>query len=241
MLSAISYVLATSRADDSSTNYYSSRNVGPYNTRRDAYRHILWNSLLAQYYFTISSKSKRLDFAEFVTNARETSPCGNFNEVDSREMDYHNNAIGRSIWANNTSYRTILGITWGLNRSSTSHLKDLVRESVEWNGLYIVKDHDLVGFRYSKEQVKAKILETDINTPVYFNKFIAPIRYIGSIELEYYDCDDGGDDFIPKQKSKSEELFSIVPDEGGDCFREIMVYTPIYPKFISIDTNFNPF
>jgi len=248
--SAISYLLATDRADDSSTNYYAIRGVEPYNTRRDAYRHMLWNSLLAQYYFTISSKLPRLQFAEFVTNTRESTLCNaTQNPIDGRAMDYHNNYVGRKIWNDNTSYRTIFGVTWGLNRSTTSHLKDLVRESVEWDGVFIVKKHpyyvesdpNYYNFSYSTQQTQIEVLNISPNKPVYFEAPIAPARFIASIELETYDCEDNGDDFIPKNSNNTGNLFSIVPDEGGDCFREIIVYTPLYSSFITKDANYNPY
>lgn len=131
-----SYFLAGTRADDSSTNYYS--NFESSDSRRDAYRHILWNSLLAQYYFTISSKAPRLGFAELVTNAREQWPCGGSNAIDGKEMDYHNNFIGRKIWNDNTSYRTFWGWNVGLRKPSTSRLKDLAYAKVEYQSCLIV-------------------------------------------------------------------------------------------------------
>ena len=250
VLSSISYSLATTRADDSSTNYYASEIPNPYNTRRDAYRHMLWNALLANYYFTISSKSPRLQFAEFVTNTREGTLCNaTQNPIDGRVMDYHNNYVGRKIWNDNTSYRTILGVTWGLNRSTTSHLKDLIRESVERDSYFVVKKHpdyeesDLSYYTYSytTQETQLEILNIPPDKPVYFIGPIAPVSYIGSIELEYYECDDNDGDFIPKRRKKTTNAFGIVPDENGNCFREIMVYTPVYPCYKTDDPNYNPY
>jgi hypothetical protein len=53
---------------------------------QDAYRHILWSYLLTKKYGA--------EFAERVTNAHEEGDTGN--SPAEREMDYHNNAVGRS-------------------------------------------------------------------------------------------------------------------------------------------------
>lgn len=80
-------------------------------TKQDAYRHILWNALLCHNYRTVSSKSPKLRFAKAITDAHEE--CGQ-NKEDTHQMDYHNNAIGRKLYNDNTPYRTFLGMTTGL-------------------------------------------------------------------------------------------------------------------------------
>lgn len=80
--------------------------IGQGNTKRDAYRHTIWNALLASYYTTTSSKHPRLEFAKKVADMNEL--CGE-NPQDSAEMDYHNNIIGRKLWNDNTGYKKFYG------------------------------------------------------------------------------------------------------------------------------------
>ncbi|WP_347174073.1 DUF6973 domain-containing protein [Polaribacter uvawellassae] len=237
---AISYFLATPIAYFSAESKYP--NLGGSNDRRDAYRHMLWSSLLAQYYFTISSKSKGFNFSKLVTDLREGSICGTGNPIDGKAMDLHNNFIGRKIWSDGTDYLKVFGITIGLIKSSTSQYKIRIYNIVERESCYIVKTNkDNSNFDYSKEEVYSIIQQENINTPVYFIDPIAPVSYVGSIELEYYECDDNEGDFIPKRRRKTTNAFGIVPDETGDCFREIMVYTPVYPCYKTEDPNYNPY
>ena len=98
------------------------------NNKGDAYKHILWNSFLAHYYWTVSSKSPRLRFAEAITYAYEDcSP----NLDDEREMDYHNNYIGRKLWDDNCGYRKWWWMTVGLRKPSISTLKTKAKALVE--------------------------------------------------------------------------------------------------------------
>ena len=238
--SSISYVFAGPIAENSAASKYP--NLGGGDDRRDAYKHMLWNSLLANYYFTISSKSSRLGFAKLITDSRETSPCGNSNAIDTRAMDFHNNYVGRKLWNDNTDYIKIFDFTVGLYLPSTSLLKTLTYNMIERESCYIVKTNkDNSNFDYTKEEVYSIIQQENINTPVYFIGPIAPVSYIGSIELEYYECDDNDGDFIPKRRKKTTNAFGIVPDENGNCFREIMVYTPVYPCYKTDDPNYNPY
>ena len=55
---------------------------------RDAHRHVTWSFLLTQHFGP--------DFATMVTNAHERRPGNTPNE---QTMDYHNNAIGRRLFA----------------------------------------------------------------------------------------------------------------------------------------------
>lgn len=185
--------LAGDQADTSADNYYNG--LGDYNTRKDAYRHILWNALLAQYYVTlISSKQIRIGFAKDVTDAYES--CGN-NAIDSREMDFHNNAIGRKIYDDNTSYIKFLGMTIGIDETSVSNLKSIAQYYVNKKSCYLVKEtrednrfpESLLTFNNSDEDIKTKITNTAADVPVYF---IGPIRisydYLPVDQYDYSNC-----------------------------------------------------
>lgn len=96
-------------------------------TKRDAFRHVLWSSLLAKYYWTISNKDVRLRFSEAVGNANEA--CGE-NEIDGMNMDFHNNGVGRSIFDLNTTFIGNETITIGLNIPSNDSLLVLGRDKI---------------------------------------------------------------------------------------------------------------
>lgn len=183
-------ILSSTRASTSAGNYYPGSYGGYYgyvggggtNTRGDAYRHILWSALLADYYFTVSSKVKRINFAKAVGDANEE--CNTSGLVDSRAMDYHNNAIGRKIWNDNTYYINFLGVAIGLNTPSTSRLKDLTRHAVNRNSCFVVKVQDnnvfpneLLTQTQTAPQIKAKIDATHPTRAVYFAGTIAPSWY----------------------------------------------------------------
>ncbi|WP_075343021.1 DUF6973 domain-containing protein [Tenacibaculum agarivorans] len=97
-------------------------------TKQDAYRHILWSSLLCRYYYTISSKAPKLRFAKAIGDVNEE--CGN-NNADAREMDYHNNAIGRKIYDQNAPYKKFFGFTVGVRTPSVSNLKSKAKTEVD--------------------------------------------------------------------------------------------------------------
>ena len=109
---------ATDYSEKSSFAHLSSSN-----TQKDAYRHVLLSAFLAKYYYTVSSKEKRLRFSEAIGNANET--CGD-NDEDAKYMDYHNNIIGRKLYDNTCSYKTkkVLWwtVTYGLNVPSELEL-----------------------------------------------------------------------------------------------------------------------
>jgi len=217
--------LATTRASTSAGNYYPD-SYGDYygyaggggsNTRGDAYRHILWNALLADYYYTVSEKVKRVNFAKAVADSNEE--CNEENIEDSEAMDYHNNAIGRKIWYDNTSYRkTWFGWIYGLNTPSTSRIKDLVREAVDKKSCFIVKEKNSTNFpnRLLKDsqtaaQIKTKITETSPDTVVYFSGTIAT----GEVKRKYV-ADDSNCWHIERimeheglTKAKAEELLGV--------------------------------
>lgn len=103
-------------------------NLSSADTKHDAYRHILWNALLCRYYYTVSSKAPKLNYAKTVTDAWEE--CGN-NIEDAMYMDYHNNEIGRRVYDRNTPYEKFLGFVVGLKTPSVDLLKQKTKEEVE--------------------------------------------------------------------------------------------------------------
>ena len=65
---------------------------------QDAYRHVLWSFLLTKAYGT--------DFARRLTDAHEEGDTGN--TPAEREMDYHNNAVGRRYFKQKVARKAIL-------------------------------------------------------------------------------------------------------------------------------------
>ena len=234
---SIAYTLAGSRAKKSSSNYYPNLDAG--DTRRDAYRHILWNSLLAQYYFTISSKVKRLNFAKFIADNNERLPCGGSNADDGKQMDYHNNVIGRQIWDQNTSYRKFLGWVVGLRKPSTSDLKDFAHAKVEKQSCLIVKkDPNDYLFDYTIEETKNEILKTPSYIAVYIAGDIAPRRYITNTIYDYSNCNDN---FEPIEREPINIRISEEDDDMYDCPRVVRTTRTIDACFVSKDPNYNPY
>lgn len=236
--SSIAYSLAGKNSRESSENYYP--NIGASNTREDAYRHILWNSLLAQYYWTIlPSKTRRINFAHIVASSREVVSN---NEIDSKEMDYHNNFIGRHLWDVNTGYRRIFGISIGVKLKSTSELKDIMHNQVEGYGCFIIKDHKqgFENFDLNELQVKNKILATGIYTPVYFEGAIIPRTYRTTITYDYSDCDGYLSDKSNKIK-ESDRVTSLILQEDQDCAKEVYTTVPVNACFITDAPNYNPY
>lgn len=149
------------------------------NTRKDAMRHIMWNILLSKYYVTLTaSRKKRTDFAERVANAHEE--CGN-NLPDSKQMDYHNNAIGREIYWDKTGIKkNFLGIKYAVDEASTEVYKNEALDRVNNKSCYIVKEKDdklfperLLKNSKTPEQIRDIIIRTDKKTVVYINGPVA--------------------------------------------------------------------
>ena len=137
-------------------------NFAEFDTKRDAYRHIMYSALLAKYYWTVSKKTKRLKFAELVGYANED--CGG-NLADGMYMDFHNNRIGRDLFDKNTSYkkRKVLWfrVTYGLNLPSLTTIKNLTKNLVN-SGRFIDKD------RYSNLNQRVSLIKnTNKNQVVY--------------------------------------------------------------------------
>jgi hypothetical protein len=123
----------TPYALDYSTQHYPELNTDDLrnDTKRDTYRHMMWNAMLANYYFTLSSKSRRLNFANDFTTAWED--CGTLNNDAQKAMDLHNNQIGRDIWSANTRYVKVFGFTIGLNRPTHSLMKTRIGAKADWS------------------------------------------------------------------------------------------------------------
>lgn len=161
-------VYAFYKASDQARSYSSGAypNLNSQDTKRDAYRHVLWSALLCRYYYTVSSKSPKLRFAEAVGNANEE--CGE-NESDGKAMDYHNNAIGRHLYDINTPYETFLGMITGLKTPSVDLLKSKTQEELN-KAVYV---------RETTPDLTASKIQS--------GKFSCTTRYV---ERKRYICDD---------------------------------------------------
>ena len=241
--SAVAFLLAGGRAKTSSEENY--HGLDPGDTRRDAYRHTLWNALLAQYYWTIiPSKSRRMSFAKLVSNHREILLGGS---VDSIEMDFHNNAIGRELWSQHTGYRKVFGITVGLRKPDTSELKTYCLKAVAYNSCYIVKDYKgtVPNSKYTTAESKEEILKTSANTVVYFKGPIAPQRVITTVSYDYSGCD--YKDVQEQNSIISTSRQGIITANNDplplsdDCIKRTYSYTYINACFVSKDPNYNPY
>ncbi len=209
-------------AQSSSKEMFSDDEGGSANTREDAYRHLLFNALLANYYPSVSSKVSAVNFAKAVGDAYEE--CGS-NPVDSKEMDYHNNAIGREIWASMTSYRkTFWGATIGLRRPSVSSLKSGIYDYVNEKSCFIVKtmNDNFPNFLLNRDQfpieIWSKIRNTEDDKVVYFEGTIAPGILLPQEEYDYSVCDDNN-------LSRTKIVYKDVYIPGTDI---VMDSTPLF-------------
>jgi hypothetical protein len=217
--------IGNDQAETTATNYYNSANgftIGAVHTAKNAYKHMAWNALLAQNYFTISSKANRLKFAKDFTDRHEF--CGT-NPDDSKEMDFHNNAIGRQVWDANTSYRRVAGVTVGLNTLSNTALKSKLRERIDRRSCFIVKINEnrfpenLITNNKGIPEIKNKILATDNTRPVYFvGPIIESTVYWYRVFLRY--------DFVPCGPDDNPEEGEDT-GEGGVILCERAIYTNV--------------
>lgn len=108
-------------------NFAGSRNneeyteLGGGDTKRDAYRHMVWHGFLAKHYNSGSKIHKRrfaqlVGYAYELNNYYEATDKGTSTE-DAKKivlespatwMDLHNNEVGRKVWDDNSSYRLII-------------------------------------------------------------------------------------------------------------------------------------
>jgi hypothetical protein len=232
---SIAYTIAGSKAKTSSGNFYDG--MGEHNTRRDAFRHILWNAWLAKYYFTISSKSRRIGFAKLITDARENF-CADPNDDDGKEMDFHNNFIGRKIWDDKTTYRRLFGFIVGLRMPSDARLKKIAKHTVDKVSCYIVKEENpILSSHYSIEETKQEILKIHQNTAVYFSGPIADKQSRTTVTNDHSECigSSGANELIVMGSLTEADVAPNAP-----CIRKIYTTTLINSCFVSRDINFVP-
>ena len=240
---AVAGSLANDQAIESSKNHFEL--LPESNSRRDAYRHSLVSALLAKYYWSVlPSKSWRVDFSKAIMDEQETGICGSdVNDLDAREMDYHNNAIGRDVWLSTATWDKLLGVNIGVSSASPSTLKDLLLNRVARGSVLIVKGNLepnklLSQYQYSITEVQSIIKsQIPVGKLVYFHGKIAPEYYTYKITTYITDCDpglgpvlDGGDNGI-----------IIGVDSEGNCIKEITITTKHSPIFITKDPTYDPF
>ena len=216
-------------AEEAVKHYYTSSKGVPItgsNSVNNTYKHMVFSAFLAQKYFTISNKRNRLNFAETVGDRHEY--C-NPNEDDGREMDFHNNAIGRTIWDDNTSYRKFLGTTTGLKKPSDAKLREEIRKRIDRSACFIVKkkENRFPENRRTRDlsipEVVSKIQSTSAHIPVYFDGPIKQptYRYVReSAGFETVPCTGGnlGSPFTPNGQCQK-EVFKNVRKEVPGCFK----------------------
>ena len=86
-------------------------------------------------------------------------------------MDYHNNAIGRKIWNDDTTYKKFWGFTVGLRNPSNNRLKELVYQQIE-KARYIYKNESYKSTENKKKELERiywLIKKTNKNTSVYYS------------------------------------------------------------------------
>lgn len=120
-------------------------------TQRDAYRHLLWVSFLGKYYYTISSKVKKMQFAKGISDANEVCNANN-NEV-SKQMDLHNNAASLYYFNKHVKYQTFLGMTYGVSVPSSVYFVNGLK-SVADRANYINKG--LLGIPTTLAKIRAE-------------------------------------------------------------------------------------
>lgn len=242
--SSIAYVIAGPKANSESESKYAPFSMSSSDTRQDAFRHILWSSLLAQNYFTLSSKSKRIGFSNLVTTKRETTCSdGVGNAIDAKEMDFHNNYIGREIWSQNTTYRTLFGWNVGLRRPSTSLLIDIAFSKVESRSCFVVSNKnfdDITDKNTHYNEIETKNIIPNM-TPVYIKKPIINKQPIVTVTYDYRDCggssNNGGfDELTNVDKINGNNL-----DPSDPCIRKIYTTTDVDACFYSKNPNYNPY
>jgi len=148
------------------------------NTKRDAYRHTVWNALLSRFYWTVSSKLKKYNFAKKIADLNER--CAD-NPVGTLYMDYHNNEIGRQLYQEKTIFKKFLWAKTGLNEPSINELKKYAYDLIESKAVFI----DMFSFlpnieKEQQEKTYLKIISTNSATPVYLSKVLNVDSYYGN-------------------------------------------------------------
>ena len=168
-------------AETAARKYFGTAGGG--NDRADAFTHITLNVFLAKNYIgIIPIKSIKTAFAKFASDYHENN--GN-NAVDSKEMDFHNNAIGRQIYKDNTTHSIFY-----ISEPSHARIESIVLNYVNKKSCFLrktIKDEQ-ANRDYSETEIQTQIRNTHDNTVVYFKGKIAPPSYV-PIGFEYSSCD----------------------------------------------------
>ena len=180
--------------------------------------------------------SIKTGFAKAMMNLNEW--VGN-NPIDSKEMDYHNNVIGRKIYSDNTRLRFFFIFPY-LSEPSHAKIKRIALDYVNKRSCFLRKTiNDGANRDYEPGEIQAQILKENDNTVVYFTKPIAPPSYV-PIGFEYSSCDllsdvmdeQGIDDeaealnYIREyynlyRYSDSQVYNFIVANSNGNCARKV--------------------
>ncbi len=230
----LSFVLGLKALKDSRKAKEDAKNstfgyLNPQNSQHDAFRHVIWSAYLAKYYYTISSKKPRLEFAEIIGNLNES--CNENNVVDSEQMDFHNNQIGRKLFNDNTRYKKFLGANIGLKIPDSDRIKQLAQEHVS-SGKFIRKN--------STSQVKNDIINTNGNTVVYFYRppYLLKTATAQSLtdsnyefELGDYNKDGIPDLYAIKKQNKVNNFTQVFILNGADNYKSYLLKaSTIQPK-----------
>ncbi|ARV14744.1 DUF6973 domain-containing protein [Polaribacter sp. SA4-12] len=168
-------------ADKGATNSSRSKydHLDPNNTKRDDYRHTVWNALLSRYYWTTSSKLKKFNFAKKIADLNER--CAT-NEVGTLYMDYHNNEVGRQLYQDKTTFKKFLWMKTGLNEPSANELKDFAYDLIEDHAVFIDMNNlfPTQGITEPQELAYLKIIRADKTKPVYLSEEINKNPYYGN-------------------------------------------------------------
>ena len=216
-------------------DYFKNSDLDGVNDRRDAFRHLIWNAYLAKNYVGILPiKAIKTTYARTVTDLYEWTGT---NEPDSKEMDYHNNAIGRKIYKDNTRFAIFY-----LSEPSYARIENIALDYVNKRSCFLRKhtgEGEEANREYSSSEIKAQILNENDNTVVYFKGPIAPPSYVPN-GFEYSSCDLLSDvmdeqgiddeaealDYIREyynlyRYSDSQVYNYIVANSNGNCARKV--------------------
>ena len=130
-MAVYAFYKASDQAKRYSSNVFSDLNET--DTKRDAYRHVLWSALLCSNYYTVISKDSKLAFAKAAGNVNEK--CVE-NKSDARAMDFHNNIIGRKLYHLNAPHKNLLGELRGFEIPSVDLLRLKTQKAIN-NAVYV--------------------------------------------------------------------------------------------------------
>lgn len=164
--------------------YYGEANGG--SNRADAFTHIVLNAFLAKNYIgLLPSKGIRMSFAKAAADYNEDTG-GNY--ADDKEMDYHNNVIGRELWKDNTTNRIFY-----LEEPSVAKIESIAKSFVRYKSCLIISDINNGADRnYEHEEIAAKIRNEEADIVTYFKGGLPAPSYVRTYErvIEYYQCED---------------------------------------------------